>query len=368
MTSINTNNMISTNFTPILIRGQEFAVGSRFVNLKYLASGTYGMVVSAFDSQTLTNVAIKKISPFLSITTCQRTLREIRILQRLKHENIVDIIQILKPSSVEQMKDIYLIETLMDTDLSQLISHQNGTKILTDDHILYFTYQLLRGVKYIHSANVLHRDLKPSNLLLNRSCDLKICDFGLARTVDEQAKDDSLLTEYVATRWYRAPEIMVSQRCYHKAIDLWSCGCILGEMLLGKPLFPGRHYVDQLNHIFSVIGSPTKEDLTSIKDPRARSYISRMPIKTKRVFSEYFPRGTSFGFDLLEKLLTFNPSNRYTTEQALNHPYLSQYSDPDDEPICSVPFTLNDDMTCVCTIDQYRQFIYDEIQIFAQHE
>ncbi|CAF4402385.1 unnamed protein product [Rotaria sp. Silwood2] len=287
MTS-NTNNIIQ-------IRGQDFAVSNRFVNLKYLASGAYGMVVSAFDTQKLTNVAIKKISPFLSKINCQRTLREIRILQRLKHENIINIIEILKPTSLEQMKDIYLIETLMDTDLSQLITNQNGSKILSDDHILYFTYQLLRGVKYIHSANVLHRDLKPSNLLLNRSCDLKICDFGLARTVDDKARDDGLLTEYVATRWYRAPEIMVSQRCYHKSIDLWSCGCILGEMLLGKPLFPGRHYVDQLNHIFSIIGSPTKDDLTSILDPKACSYISRMPFKAKRIFSDLFPRGSSLG-------------------------------------------------------------------------
>ncbi|CAF1612805.1 unnamed protein product [Rotaria magnacalcarata] len=357
--------MTSSTNSITQIRGQDFAVGNRFVNLKYLAAGAYGMVVSAFDTQTLSNVAIKKISPFLSKANCQRTLREIRILQRLKHENIINIITILKPISLEQMKDIYLIESLMDTDLSQLVTHQNGSNILSDEHILYFTYQLLRGVKYIHSANVLHRDLKPSNLLLNRSCDLKICDFGLARTVDDKPRDDSLLTEYVATRWYRAPEIMVSQRCYHKSIDLWSCGCILGEMLLGKPLFPGRHYVDQLNHIFSIIGSPTKDDLASIRDPRACSYISRMQFKAKRTFSDLFPRGSLLAFDLLDKLLTFNPSLRLTAEQTLSHPYLTQYSDPDDEPICSIPFSLNDDMTCVCTIDDYRQFIFDEIQTFS---
>lgn len=149
----------------------------------------------------------------------------------------------------------------------------------------------MRGLKYIHSANVLHRDLKPSNLLLNTTCDLKvnkytyiplfchycvflsllnftiylqICDFGLARVADPEHDHTGFLTEYVATRWYRAPEIMLNSKGYTKSIDIWSVGCILAEMLSNRPIFPGKHYLDQLNHILGVLGSPSKEDLECI--------------------------------------------------------------------------------------------------------
>lgn len=165
---------------------------------------------------------------------------------------------------------------------------------ISNDHICYFLYQILRGLKYIHSANVLHRDLKPSNLLLNTTCDLKICDFGLARVADPKHNHAGFLTEYVATRWYRAPEIMLNSKVllwtnsfglfilkkwnsfecsinrgdllqgYTKSIDMWSVGCILAEMLSRRAIFPGKHYLDQLNHILGILGSPSPEDLESI--------------------------------------------------------------------------------------------------------
>ena len=118
---------------------------------------------------------------------------------------------------------------------------------LTEKHHEYFLYQLLRGLKYIHSAGILHRDLKPSNLLLNEDCDLQICDFGLARAQLSSETDDmitvtpnAILTDYITTRWYRAPEVMTSWKEYTTAIDVWATGCIFAEMLLGKPLFPGQ--------------------------------------------------------------------------------------------------------------------------------
>ena len=114
------------------------------------------------------------------------------------------------------------------------------TQDLSDDHCQYFIYQTLRALKAMHSANVLHRDLKPSNLLLNANCDLKVCDFGLARSAASTEDNSGFMTEYVATRWYRAPEIMLTFKEYTKAIDVWSVGCILAEMLNGKPLFPGK--------------------------------------------------------------------------------------------------------------------------------
>lgn len=161
-------------------------------------------------------------------------------------------------------------------------------------------YQILRGLKYIHSANVLHRDLKPSNLLLNTTCDLKvrktpncnwcllhtyifffyfkICDFGLARVADPEHDHTGFLTEYVATRWYRAPEIMLNSKGYTKSIDIWSVGCILAEMLSNRPIFPGKHYLDQLNHILGVLGSPSKEDLECIINEKVRKIARNLKI------------------------------------------------------------------------------------------
>ncbi|KAL6430917.1 hypothetical protein ACFW04_007010 [Cataglyphis niger] len=245
---------------------------------------------SAYDNVTKTKVAIKKISPFEHQTYSQRTLREIKILTRFKHENAI-----------------------------------------SNDHICYFLYQILRGLKYIHSANVLHRDLKPSNLLLNTTCDLKICDFGLARVADPEHNHAGFLTEYVATRWYRAPEIMLNSKGYTKSIDIWSVGCILAEMLSRRAIFPGKHYLDQLNHILGVLGSPSPEDLECIINEKARNYLQSLPYKPKVAWTSLFPNADPRALDLLDKMLTFNPNKRIVVEDALAHPYLEQYYDPADE-------------------------------------
>lgn len=190
---------------------------------------------------------------------CLRTLREMKLLRYFNHENIISILDIQKPRSYETFNEVYLIQVrneavlqvcwdcredsnprnaqeLMETDMHRVIRTQD----LSDDHCQYFIYQTLRALKAMHSANVLHRDLKPSNLLLNANCDLKVCDFGLARSAASQEDNSGFMTEYVATRWYRAPEIMLTFKEYTKAIDVWSVGCILAEMLSGKPLFPGK--------------------------------------------------------------------------------------------------------------------------------
>lgn len=223
------------------------------------------------------------------------------------------------------------------------------TQDLSDDHCQYFIYQTLRALKAMHSANVLHRDLKPSNLLLNANCDLKVCDFGLARSAASSEDNSGFMTEYVATRWYRAPEIMLTFKEYTKAIDVWSVGCILAEMLNGKPLFPGKdcklivkssidfrtynlpdHH--QLTLILDVLGTPTMEDYYGIKSRRAREYIRSLPFKKKIPMKVMFPKTSDLALDLLEKLLAFNPVKRITVEEALKHPYLEPYHDPEDEP------------------------------------
>ncbi|XP_047988842.1 mitogen-activated protein kinase 1 isoform X2 [Leguminivora glycinivorella] len=314
----------STNPNAEIVRGQVFEVGPRYVNLQYIGEGAYGMVVSAFDNVKKTKVAIKKISPFEHQTYCQRTLREIKILTRFKHENK-----------------------------------------LSNDHICYFLYQILRGLKYIHSANVLHRDLKPSNLLLNTTCDLKICDFGLARVADPDHDHTGFLTEYVATRWYRAPEIMLNSKGYTKSIDIWSVGCILAEMLSNRPIFPGKHYLDQLNHILGVLGSPSQEDLDCIINEKARGYLESLPFKPRVPWVELFPGADARALDLLHRMLTFNPHRRITVEEALAHPYLEQYYDPNDEPVAEEPFRFAMELDDLPK-ETLKKYIFEETLLFKQ--
>lgn len=349
--------------TPEIIHSQIFDVGPRYVNLSYIGEGAYGMVCSASDMFQKQKVAIKKISPFEHQTYCQRTLREIKILTRFNHENIINIQDILRAQSLNDMKDVYIIQTLMETDLYKLLKTQK----LSNDHVCYFLYQILRGLKYIHSANVLHRDLKPSNLLLNTTCDLKICDFGLARVADPQHDHTGILTEYVATRWYRAPEIMLNSKGYTKSIDIWSVGCILAEMLSNRPLFPGKHYLDQLNHILSVLGSPSLDDLQFIRNEKAKCYLLGLPPKQGTAWSKLFPNADPRALDLLNKLLCFNPFERITVEQALAHPYLEQYYDPADEPVAETPFSFDTELDDLPK-EHLKELIYKETKVFCDNQ
>uniref|UniRef100_A0A8C6KB48 Mitogen-activated protein kinase n=1 Tax=Nothobranchius furzeri TaxID=105023 RepID=A0A8C6KB48_NOTFU len=270
------------------VKGQIFDVGPRYVDLCYIGEGAYGMVVSAQDVVRNTRVAIKKISPFEHQTYCQRTLREIKILLRFNHENIIGINDIIRAKHIDNMKDVYIVQTLMETDLYKLLKTQK----LSNDHVCYFLYQMLRGLKYIHSANVLHRDLKPSNLLINTTCDLK---------------------------------------GYSKSIDIWSVGCILAEMLSNRPIFPGKHYLDQLNHILSILGSPSEEDLNCIINVKARNYLQSLPDRDKVPLEKLFQKSDPKALELLGFMLTFNPNKRITVDEALAHLYLEQYYDPTDE-------------------------------------
>ncbi|MFH4980628.1 hypothetical protein AB6A40_007337 [Gnathostoma spinigerum] len=309
------------------VKGQPFRVAPRYVDLHYIGEGSYGIVVSATDTQRNERVAIKKLSPFEYRTFSQRTFREIKILSRMNHENIVCIKDIIRAQTIEKMKDIYIVQDLMDLDLFHILKKTQ----LSADQVCYLIYQVLRGIKYIHSANVVHRDLKPSNLLVNENCDLKICDFGFSRVIDPKHDHSGWLTEYVATRWYRAPEIMLSSKCYTKAIDLWSVGCILGEMLNNRPMFPGENYLSHLQMILQLIGSPSKEDLASVVNNKARTYLALLPHTEKQSLFKKYPNAEPLALDLLDRLLLFNPAKRISVEEALEHPYLAQYHDISDE-------------------------------------
>ncbi|XP_073283060.1 mitogen-activated protein kinase homolog NTF3-like, partial [Primulina huaijiensis] len=173
-----------------------FEIDTKYVPIKPIGRGAYGIVCSSVNRETNEKVAIKKIyNAFENRIDALRTLRELKLLRHLRHENVIALKDVMLPIHKGSFKDVYLVYELMDTDLHQIIK---SSQTLSNDHCQYFLFQLLRGLKYLHSANILHRDLKPGNLLINANCDLKICDFGLARTNSSKGQ---FMTEYVVTRW-----------------------------------------------------------------------------------------------------------------------------------------------------------------------
>ncbi|KAK1322384.1 hypothetical protein QJS10_CPA03g00750 [Acorus calamus] len=302
------------NITATLSHGGRFIQYNIFGNIfevtaKYkppimpIGKGAYGIVCSSLNSETNEQVAIKKIAnAFDNKIDAKRTLREIKLLRHMDHENIVAIRDIIPPPRRELFNDVYIAYELMDTDLHQIIRSNQG---LSEEHC-----QILRGLKYIHSANVLHRDLKPSNLLLNANCDLKICDFGLARVTSET----DFMTEYVVTRWYRAPELLLNSSEYTAAIDVWSVGCIFMELMDRKPLFPGRDHVHQLRLLMELIGTPNEDDLGFVNE-NARRYIRQLPRHARQSFTEKFSHVHPAAIDLVERMLTFDPRQRITEEE-----------------------------------------------------
>ncbi|KAJ2800063.1 mitogen activated protein kinase, partial [Coemansia guatemalensis] len=269
---------------------------------------------------------------------------------------------------------VHIVQELLDIDLHRIIK----TQPLSEEHVQYFLYQILRALKYIHSCNVLHCDLKPANILLNfncdlkpanvllnSKCDLKVCNFGLARgSNDDNDNNESFLTGCVATGWYRAPEIMLSFKEYTKAIDIWSVGCIMAEMLSKMPLFPGHDYHHQLKLIFDVLGTPSSDAYLGIKSQRARDYIRSLPLKAKANFNKMFPYASPLAIDLMDKMLNFNPRKRITVEEALAHSYLAQYHDEADEPICP-PLPENffdfDNFREKLSVEQLKDLLWNEI-------
>eukprot|EP01006_Ploeotia_vitrea_P035682 TRINITY_DN65922_c5_g4_i1.p1 TRINITY_DN65922_c5_g4~~TRINITY_DN65922_c5_g4_i1.p1 ORF type:complete len:366 (-),score=33.29 TRINITY_DN65922_c5_g4_i1:452-1549(-) len=341
------------------VHGSQFEVPNKYNLIKAVGYGAYGLVCSATNSETSEKVAIKKIPKvFDDLVDGKRILREIKLLTYLEHENVISVKDLFRPRT-KQFDDIYFVSELMDTDLHQIIRSKQK---LTDEHYQYFIYQVLRALKYIHSAKILHRDLKPGNLLVNGNCDLRICDFGLARGFHP-----SELTDYVVTRWYRPPELLLMSAEYGPAIDIWSTGCIFAELINRKPLFPGRDYINQLNLITDVLGVPGEEDMANIKSEEAVRYLKSMAKKKPVAFKDLFPSCNKLALDFLEKMLIFNPSKRMTAEEALSHPYLAQLHDPSDEPPCDKVFEWEHDSRELKE-PELRQLLWDEIIKFHPNE
>ncbi|RVE74304.1 hypothetical protein OJAV_G00020760 [Oryzias javanicus] len=343
-----------------------FDLGSRYMDLKPLGYGGNGLVFSAVDTDCDKRVAVKKII-LTDPQSVKHALREIKIIRRLDHDNIVKVFEVLGPSgrrltedvvSLTEVNSVYIVQEYMDTDLSQLL--ERGP--LSEGHARLFMYQLLRGLKYIHSANVLHRDLKPANLFVNtEDLVLKIGDFGLARIMDPHYSHKGHLSEGLVTKWYRSPRLLLSPNNYTKAIDMWAAGCMFAEMLTGRTLFAGAHELEQMQLILEsipVLRDEDRQELHSVIPVFIRSDMSKPHTPLAKLLPDVSPQA----LDFLEKILTFNPMDRLTAEEALAHPYMADYSFPLDEPISLHPFHIEDEVDDILLMDQSHSHTWDRYQ------
>ncbi|XP_061418981.1 mitogen-activated protein kinase 12-like [Lethenteron reissneri] len=309
-------------FYRIEINKMVWEVPKRYSQLFTVGSGAYGTVCSSVDLVAGSKVAVKKLyRPFQSRVFAKRAYRELRLLKHMKHENVIGLVDVFTPNeTLDQFQDFYLVMPFMGTDLSKIMKHGKQS----EDKVQYLIYQILKGLKYIHSSGIIHRDLKPGNLAVNEDCELKILDFGLARHADQE------MTGYVVTRWYRAPEVILNWMHYTQTVDIWSVGCIMAEMITGKPLFPGNDHMDQLMLILKLTGTPPKY-LVDRMDENAAKYIKTLPKMEKRRISTLLPNANPIAIDLLEKMLALDPEQRPTASEALQHPFFSETREPLEE-------------------------------------
>ncbi|KAF1766000.1 hypothetical protein GCK72_005955 [Caenorhabditis remanei] len=327
-------------------RFEFYLEGTPYLAEENIGAGAFGIVCKAIDMRFEKQIAIKKINKaYKSPSSAKCALREIRILREISHENIINVTDVFVTGTGFE-KDIYMVMELMETDLHSVL---RSNQKLKEDHFKYFFYQIIRGLKYLHSAGIIHRDLKPLNLLLNGNCLLKIADFGISRTgptskpasitppssSSSSSSSSGHLSQYVSTLWYRAPEILLSMGEYDKKVDMWAAGCILGEMLLRRELFPGKDAYSQIEMIIDHLGTPEKKAIKRITSPTIRDYIVSLGPKNPLPYDSIFPNASSEARDVISNLLQISPWNRCSAEQILEHSFLSKWHNLKNEPSCS---------------------------------
>uniref|UniRef100_A0A803TDD9 mitogen-activated protein kinase n=1 Tax=Anolis carolinensis TaxID=28377 RepID=A0A803TDD9_ANOCA len=322
---------VDNQFYSVEVGDSTFTVLKRYQNLKPIGSGAQGIVCAAYDAVLDRNVAIKKLSrPFQNQTHAKRAYRELVLMKCVNHKNIISLLNVFTPQkSLEEFQDVYLVMELMD--------------------------------------GIIHRDLKPSNIVVKSDCTLKILDFGLART----AGTSFMMTPYVVTRYYRAPEVILGMG-YKENVDIWSVGCIMGEMVRHKILFPGRDYIDQWNKVIEQLGTPCPEFMKKLQ-PTVRNYVENRPKYAGLTFPKLFPDSlfpadsehnklkASQARDLLSKMLVIDPAKRISVDEALQHPYINVWYDPAE--VEAPPPQIYDKQLDERehTIEEWKELIYKEV-------
>ncbi|KAK8801135.1 hypothetical protein WA158_001905 [Blastocystis sp. Blastoise] len=396
-------------------------IGTRYIIRKELGKGAYGTVYLADDRKVGDKVAIKRIDDvFRTKTDAKRTLREIAILRQCNHVNICKLRDVLVPTNEINYRNLWIVQEFGGWDLSKIIKSARKINGWGSRHVKSIIYQMLCGLLYMQSLNIVHRDMKPSNILMSDNCNIRIIDFGLARQISQQNNRESdgrasfneemersgsisipnpsqperQLTQHVVTRWYRAPELILLQGHYNSAIDVWSVGCIMAELLQTlepgisrpQPLFPGStcfplsakrnekertekfgeeftRQTHQLEKIFHVIGTPSKEDIEVLEDCPMKEFLLSLDPIPPRDLHDYFPNADEDAIELLKGMLAFNQNERISVRDALSSPYLSQVRKEEDEIVATnrIAFTFEFDQ--FFTGDEkthLRHLIYNE--------
>mmetsp|Transcript_25499 Transcript_25499/g.101623 ORF Transcript_25499/g.101623 Transcript_25499/m.101623 type:complete len:496 (-) Transcript_25499:788-2275(-) len=374
---------IAISQTIIHFSGTDWFVDPKYRLVRKVGSGAYGFVVAADDLSANKQVAIKKVAnAFDDMVDAKRILREVRLMRQFSHPNVVKLYDIMEPPYIDDFEDLYIVTELMSTDLQKILYSKTT---LSDEQLQYLLYQLLAGMNYINSASVLHRDLKPSNLLIDiQTCNLQICDFGLARGVaghkgipeDEGSANSCDLkvkheeheyTEYVVTRWYRAPEIMLGYHAYDQAIDMWSIGCIFGEMLLQQPVFPGSDYIHQLKLIVKLLGRPDECDLWFVCNQNAMNFMLQLPCYKAQDLQTKFSCARADALDLLALMLVFDPQKRVSLHKAMEHKFVEEFREHELEQDAGFHVKIDDVEQVKLTKKSLQTMLYSEIRAFHRH-
>ncbi|OIW17651.1 hypothetical protein TanjilG_29001 [Lupinus angustifolius] len=281
----------------------------RYKILRELGDGSCGHVYKARDMSTYEIVAVKRLKRKFFFWEEYKNLREVKALCQMNHPNIITLKEV-----VQENNEIFFIFEYMDCNLYQLINERQ--RPFSEEEIRCLMKQILQGLSHMHKKRFFHRDLKPENLLVTNDV-LKIADFGLAREVSSMPP----YTQYVSTRWYRAPEVLLQSPCYTPAVDMWAVGAILAELFTLTPIFPGESEIDQLYKIYRILGTP---DLTAFpigaNNFRLLDLVGHEVVQPM-MLSDIIPNASLEAIDLITQLLSWDPSRRPDADQSLQHPF-----------------------------------------------